>query len=386
MTSLGNIEATPLASLTFISFTKGDILYLTGSAQNLYDAEARAVMPFQNALTEVFVTGYTYVRDALPLRQRAGLDIQASPYSPPVKLLADEIPQSNIFSKDEEPSALLVRIEIHSSTLVTFTWESSTKLSLRPGQAVIMDLSTLLGSREYRHMAPGRPNLVNDDFIRTWTVSSWAEPDSDSRLFSLTMREKSGGTVTTALFSIVRKLSEHKPEILKDSRDLGLTVAIVGVTGDFHLRIPEAAANVDVPKTLFWISGGIGITPFLSMLAALKCNLNIPRVNVTLVVSTREPQVILSLIANSFRSSNPRIQLSVHIFSRATSGIQSELPFDLHSGRLEQSFFESQLPKLKAENTEVYICGPEPFEQGVLGYLDKVGIEEKNVQRERFSY
>lgn len=384
MTSLGNIEATPLASLTFISFTKGDILYLTGSAENLYGAEAQAIMPFQDTLTKVFVTGYIYVRDALPLRQRTGVETQASPYSPPIKLLAAESPQSNIFSKDEEPSALLVRIEIHSPTLATFIWESSTKLSILPGQAVILNLSTLFGSREYRHMAPGRPSLVNDDFIRTWTVSSSVEHDPDSRLFSLTMREKFGGTVTTALFNIVRKLSEYKPEALEDSRVLGLSVAIVGITGDFRLRIPDA--NVDVPRTFFWISGGIGITPFLSMLAALKYNSNVPTFDITLVVSTREPQVILSLIASSFDSSNPHIQLSVHVFTHATSDIQSKLPFVLHPGRLEQSFFESQLGKLKTETAEVFICGPEPFEQVVLGYLDKVGIEEKSVQRERFSY
>lgn len=385
MTSLGNIEATPLASLTFVSFTNGDILYLTGSARNLYGAEARAVMPFQDALTEVFVNGYTYVRDALPLRQRAGVEIKASPYSPPIRFLADEIPQSNIFSKDEEPSALLTRIEIHGSTIATFTWESSTKLSIQPGQAVILDFSMLLGSREYRHMAPGRPSLVNDDFTRTWTVSSSTSHDSDSRLFSLTMREKKGGTVTTALFNIVRKLSEYKPEVLRDSRVLGLTVAVVGVTGDFRLRIPEVVANVDGPRTLFWIAGGIGITPFLSMLAALTHNPSAPALDITLAVSTREPQVILSLIASSLGSSNLHIQLSVHVFTNVTS-IQSKLPFDQHSGRLEQSFFESQLRKLKAKNTEVFVCGPELFEEAVLGCLNAVGIEEKNVQRERFTY
>ena len=381
MTSLGNVEATPLASLTFISFTKGDVLYLTGSAQNFYGAEARAVMPFQDALTKVFVTGYTYVRDALPLRQRAGVETQASPYSPPVKLLAVETPQSNIFSKEEEPSALLVRIEIHSPTLATFVWESSARLSIQPGQAAILNFSSLFGSREYRHMAADRPSLVNDDFTRTWTVSSSTEHDSDSRLFSLTMREKSGGTVTTALFNIVRKLSEYKPEMLEDSRALGLTVSVVGITGDFRLRIPD-----DMPRTLLWISGGIGITPFLSMLAALKYRQSVPTLDITLAVSTREPQVMLSLIEGSLGASNPHIQLSVHVFSNVTSGIQSKLPFVLHPGRLDQSFFDSQLAKLKAETTEVSVCGPEPFEEVVLGYLNGVGIEEKSVQRERFSY
>lgn len=72
MTSLGNIEATPLASLTFVDFVSGDILYLTGDAQNLVGPDALKLMPFQKALTTIYVTGCTLVRNALPVRQRAG--------------------------------------------------------------------------------------------------------------------------------------------------------------------------------------------------------------------------------------------------------------------------------------------------------------------------
>lgn len=72
MTSLGNIEATPLASLTFVDFVSGDILYLTGDAENLVGPDALKLMPFQKTLTTVCVTGYTLVRDALPVRQRNG--------------------------------------------------------------------------------------------------------------------------------------------------------------------------------------------------------------------------------------------------------------------------------------------------------------------------
>jgi len=97
MTSLGNVEATPLASLTFVSFKTGDILYLTGNARNLYGAEAQAVMPLQDRLTEIFITGYTFVTNALPAHQDSAFDIQPSPYSPPVKLLAEEDTQSTIF-------------------------------------------------------------------------------------------------------------------------------------------------------------------------------------------------------------------------------------------------------------------------------------------------
>ncbi|KAF9543061.1 hypothetical protein CPC08DRAFT_770306 [Agrocybe pediades] len=67
MTSLGNIEVTPLAALTIISFDTGDILYITGRAKNIHGDEARATIPLQNLLTEIYFTGYTFVHDAFPV-------------------------------------------------------------------------------------------------------------------------------------------------------------------------------------------------------------------------------------------------------------------------------------------------------------------------------
>lgn len=189
MTSLGNVEATPYACLTFISFTRGDILYLTGNARNVYGSEAQAIMPLQDTLTEIFITGYTLVENALPVRQKHS-DIQPSPYSPPVKRLAEEVTQAHMFLAEEQPTALLTRVTIHSPSIATFEWESSNPLRVDPGQAAIMDFRPLLGSRQYQHMSARNPSLVNDDFIRTWTISSASPPDAESNTFSLTIREK----------------------------------------------------------------------------------------------------------------------------------------------------------------------------------------------------
>jgi ferredoxin-NADP reductase len=114
-------------------------------------------------------------------------------------------------------------------------------------------------------MFAARPSLVNDDFIRAWTISSAA---ADS--FALTMREKPGGIVIGALFSILRKLTEARPEALDDTHELSLSVNIVGISGEFVL--PTLPNSLDAPNRpqLLWIAGGIGITPFLSMLSAIS--------------------------------------------------------------------------------------------------------------------
>ena len=383
MTSLGNVEATPLASLTFISFTTGDILYLTGKARNVYGDEARSIMPFQDTFTEIYVTGYTYVRDAFPARLKEGYIIQPSPYSPPVRLLAEEDPQSKIFSSKEQPKVLLNHITIHSPTLATFEFEASNPIHIRPGQAAIMDFSPLFGSRRYQHMSPTKPSLVNDDFIRTWTVSSASLDPQGSRKFSLTMREKPGGTVTGALFSMARKLVEVRPKALEDSRDLDLHVNLVGISGEFVL--PE---RMTATRHLLWIAGGIGITPFLSMLSALAESQADDRTSfaITLLLSTREPEVMLSLIRQSLRGSKLPATLSIHLFTKVAETVKSDLEFTAHTERIDAFLLGETKSSFLEGDPEIYLCGPDSFEKAVRGLLTKAGVDIQRVHQEGFAY
>lgn len=76
--------------MTIVDFVTGDILYLTGDAHNAVGQESLAIMPRQRVVTLLKVTGYIFVRDALPVRQRPNTSAVRSPYSPPVRLLAEE--------------------------------------------------------------------------------------------------------------------------------------------------------------------------------------------------------------------------------------------------------------------------------------------------------
>ncbi|KAF9554605.1 hypothetical protein CPC08DRAFT_171083 [Agrocybe pediades] len=397
MTTLGNIEATPLAALTFISFTTGDILYVTGKARNVYGLEAHKIMPLQDTLTEIYVTGYTYIRDALPLRVKPGYEIDPSPYSPPIKLLAEEAHLSKLFSHEEQPTALLTRMTLHSPTIATFEWESSVPLKINPGQAIILDFKPFLGSRRYQHMSPMKPTLVNDDFIRTWTVSNYLPHDSTSRSFSLTMREKTGGTVTGALFTIARKLSQLKPSALEDSRGLSLTAKVVGVNGDFVLpSLPAEAAVEGLPevedegiKRLFWFAGGIGVTPFISMLAALSRQTKeaTPPWEITLFLSTREPDIFLSLIFAALKSIQLPQYLSVHLFADAdTTYDPNEYNFVRHSGRISKSFLEDKKDVLVSNESVIFLCGSDSYERNVVRYLTELSVDAGRIKREGFAY
>ncbi|KAF7440228.1 hypothetical protein PC9H_000572 [Pleurotus ostreatus] len=378
MTSLGNIEVTPLASLTFVSFTRGDILYLTGEAQTLVGPAAHKVMPFHNALTTVRTTGYIFVADALPVRQRPGTTVVPSPYSPPVRLLAEEASLTSYFQGNgKDVTAILQSIKILSPSLATFTFTTSEDIYFKAGQAAILDFTPFIGEEEYHHMASGKPSSVNDDRIRTWTISS-PSPDTPTRLFELTMREKAGGAVTGALFSVARKLADYRPELLGDLSPLSIGVKLLGITGDF--TSPE-----EPRRSLLWIAGGIGITPFLSMLASMKPT-DAPS-SITFVISTREPDVLLRLVSSTLGTNNSHIRITIHMFSTVSATESLDMPnvtVHNYSGRVGSSFFTRIGPTLIDQ--AIYMCGPPLFETDILATLVDVGVDAKTVHRENFGY
>lgn len=404
MSTLGNIEATPVASVTIVDWETGDILYLTGDAVNLVGDDAEKVMPMQKALTELKVTGYRFVKDALPVRQRAGVEVEMSPYNPPVKLLREELEAQGVEilggSDGSMPQAKLEKVKLHSPTIATFTFRPSVPLRIRPGQAIILDFKSLLGTPRYKHMAVDKPSSVNDDLIRTWTVSSYHPPLSPTEeeeqdyppTFDLTMKEKEGGLVTGALFKFARWFNDQGV----DPATQNVQAGIVGISGEFYLDLEEAHSSTDLASTsrrLVWAAGGIGLTPFITMLRALATSPS-PSVrsrpwDIVFLLSTREPEILLPLIAEVYTGaalSNVRLHLHVFI-NEAISRVPSELPCELtfHKGRLGPVWFKQEKEILKGR--EAFLCGPPTFENIVIDALvQEVGLEKGMIQKEGFAY
>lgn len=376
MSTLGNIEASGMVGLTIVSFTTGDILYLTGTAKTLVGPPALEIMTRHAAITSVNVTGFVFVRDALPVRQQDDTPVERSPYTPKIKYLVEE---TGAQSRDNAEHKATLQEAVHvSSDLAVFKFKVISKpgagdLRIHPGQAIVLDFMDWLGPPQYQHMANSNPRSINDDLVRTWTVSS-AHEGRNVTCFELTMREMKGGAVTGALFDRLRKDRSDQPG-QRIVFDTPVVADVVGVTGDFFMHREKLNA--------LWVAGGIGITPFLAMLNALAKRGSAAEGDITLVLATREPNTMLNMMRASLERIASTVRIRIAIFTHDSEfhagHLKPNQKICVHSGRVFPEFWKG-IPRDK----EVFICGPNAFEDSVTDGLQTVGVLPNQIHREGF--
>ncbi|KAG2032740.1 hypothetical protein BDR03DRAFT_1014983, partial [Suillus americanus] len=309
------------------------------------------------------------------------------PYSPPVCYLAEEKPPSVSFA---DIVLSLIKTRVHDNTLITLTFESSRPVDIHPSQNCVLELTEFLRKRSHELLDwEEDESTVNDDCVRTWTVSTPPTPDAPC-ILSITMRAIKGGLITPILYQLARSVDPQLTGAHINVADLKVCARLRGVGGD--LPVPEPLAACDGGRRLLWIAGGIGLTPFLSLtrhvtnLAARGFGVW----DVTLVLSTREPEVMLSLIQEAFvdgRQSLPDLTFSIHVYSPRFQLSESFPPFVsliAHEGRLDDS--GTLFGSVGAKFREPHICGPLPFVSNAMKSLQAAGVDPERVKRERFTY
>lgn len=289
--TLGNLHTNPLIGIAIPNFTTSDILYLTGSTELLVGPAASSVMPHTNLAVKIIVTSALFVKDGLPFRGTPG---EPSPYNPRVRRLATEHPPP-ISPQEESASPLatatLLRREHLTPSIARFTFllqqqqqqpntakgndDKVNKLAWHPGQHITLSLASEL-DMGYSHMRDSDPQSLNDDFVRTFTISSHPPPLSPSSQDQPPLDGDSGVEVQLTL-------RKHGPVTgLLFSHPLGpgagrLEVPVLGFGGVEAFRIPTSPAAVahagdaigdgngkrELKKAVF-VAGGIGITPLLA--------------------------------------------------------------------------------------------------------------------------
>ncbi|KAE9380660.1 oxidoreductase-like protein [Stipitochalara longipes BDJ] len=236
--TLGNLRTTPRAGITFPDFDTGDVLYITGTTEVLAGKDASDLIAHTNLAVKIRVDAVRFVADGLGFRGQEG---ERSPYNPPVRFLSSE--SKNAVTNSKQVMAKLIEKKLITPTIGRFRFriadpENASKW--KPGQYVALSFADELDIG-YSHMRDDDPKSLNDDFLRTFTVSSRQDVLDGHNEFEITIRKV--GPVTNLLF---------RHNIRSE-----LEVPLQGFGGEFFIQQGEG-------EKVSFIAGGVGITPLLA--------------------------------------------------------------------------------------------------------------------------
>ncbi len=237
--TLGNLRTTPRAGLVFPDFDTGNVLYITGTTEILAGKDATDLIAHTNLAVKIKVNALRFVSDGLGFRGQQG---ERSPYNPPVRFLSSEN-KHGLVKKNKQIMAKLISKKIITPTIGRFRFhiaDPEKASRWKPGQYVALSFADELDIG-YSHMRDDDPKSLNDDFLRTFTVSSRQDAPDGHDQFEITIRKV--GPVTDFLF--------------RHNVRSELEVPLQGFGGEFVVEQGEG-------EKVSFIAGGVGITPLLA--------------------------------------------------------------------------------------------------------------------------
>jgi len=237
--TLGNLRTTPLAGVTFPDFDTGDVLYITGTTEILAGKDATDLIAHTNLAVKISVDAVRFVSDGLGFLGQEG---ERSPYNPPVRFLSSEN-HHGLLKNKKQIMAKLIDKKIITPTIGRFRFhiaDSEKASNWKPGQYVALSFADELDIG-YSHMRDDDPKSLNDDFLRTFTVSSQQDALDSHDQFEITIRKV--GPVTDYLF--------------RHNVRAELEVPLQGFGGEFFIKQGES-------EKVSYVAGGVGITPLLA--------------------------------------------------------------------------------------------------------------------------
>ncbi|GAB1730169.1 hypothetical protein NU195Hw_g7476t1 [Hortaea werneckii] len=324
--TLGNLQINPVCGLCVPDFETGDMLYLTGRTEILIGKDANAYLPRSNLAVKLTISESRFVTQALPFRGEAG---QRSPYNPVVRYLASEAQHTHPDESTlQQQAKLLSQVQL-TPTISRFRFSMENAATYRPGQYVTLDFSEHLDIG-YSHMRDDDPRSLNDDFVRTFTVSSppGDPPDPVRRLkgdeFEITVRRV--GVVTEFLFK-----QQGSEGAERASRDGGLEVGVKGFEGEFEVQQRGG-------ETIGFIAAGVGITPLLPSLGRLDFS----RLRLFWTVRVEDLGLVMDVV-----DQHPDLVQSLRLFVTNAPDLQVS---DQHMERLRQMDAVVELRRIKRED------------------------------------
>lgn len=200
-------------------------------------------------------------------------------------------------------------------------------------------------------------------FFITIPKLNYSDNKGNIRHFSVVNSPGEKNVITMA--TRIREESGFKKTL--NELPLGSPVEIGAVTGDFVL--PK-----NYSKPLVFVAGGIGVTPFMSMLRYFDEE-KLPY-DITLIYSNRDQGSTAFLEElNERKSRNKNLKLILTM--------TQDSAWKGDNRRIDSQFIASKIPDFL--NKTFYISGPPVFNEAVGKALKELKIENKNILVENFS-
>jgi NAD(P)H-flavin reductase len=228
----------------------------TGNATILVGQDAAEFIARTNVAVRITLSDSIFVPGGLPFKSSAAA-VEYSPYNPPLRTLISEGADPAL-AAGAAPLAIAILTNKEKLTpsieRLTFRLSSTSSPVLwRAGQHMTLDFSAEL-DHGWSHMRDSDPQSLNDDHVRTFTVSSVPPPHGgDGAEFQITVRRH--GPVTTML-------SRH------NMRGAPLEVEVRGIGGKSDFSMLEPVEGTGAVRRIF-VAGGVGITPLLAQAPGL---------------------------------------------------------------------------------------------------------------------
>jgi nitric oxide dioxygenase len=204
-----------------------------------------------------------------------------------------------------------------------------------------------------RVQVPGEKYLLN----RQYSLS--VEPGKE--YFRISVKREAEGTGPDG------KVSNY----MHNHINIGDTVDITVPAGDFTLNSKESSPVV-------FISGGVGITPLMSMVKNIAANQ--PNREVEFIHASRNGNIQAfkdELAGLEDRLTNYRLSF---IYQNPTDRDKNDVHFK------KQGYIDAQWLKenVNSVNADYYVCGPVPFLRSIVSSLKNIGVDDTHIHYEFF--
>lgn len=190
-------------------------------------------------------------------------------------------------------------------------------------------------------------------YLRYHIEDTHADNRSENRFFSIASAPGEGQIMLTTKF-VPGDGSTFKKNL--QTLQIGDSIAATGPGGVFTVD--------DLNQQYVFIAGGIGITPFRSILLDLHQR-HLP-INVLLLYANRTDDVIFKEELEEIKASHPEFVIN----------------FFLGDNRIDESAIRKNVPDLNKPN--FYISGPEPMVQNFEKILAQMGVSSERIKRDYF--